>query len=303
MTERRGGEEPGIGHGIEATLPLSRSSWAWRVNAEPTVFAGGGRALLLQVAHPGVGAGVEQFSSYASDPWGRLFRTVDIMMKLSFGTPEVSARQQRILYAMHQRVKGTTDDGTQYSALDSDLQMWVWATLVDTALLIYERVRGRLSDAERAQFYEESKLVAYACGVPRGTCPDDWAAFSDYVEHVVVSDLRVTRSARAVATTAMTPPLPGPLAPATGLPNRLVTVGTLPPTLREQYGFTWDSGQQRRLDLWFTALRLGSRITPTPVRHLPTEWTISRTRPLRIGWLQRHGAAVTAAKLEAADLT
>jgi uncharacterized protein (DUF2236 family) len=62
-------------------LPLGRESVFWKVNAEPGIFAGGGRALLMQVAHPGVGAGVEQHSTYASDPWGRLFRTVDIMMK------------------------------------------------------------------------------------------------------------------------------------------------------------------------------------------------------------------------------
>ncbi len=284
------------------SLPLSRSSWAWRVNAEPTVFAGGGRALLLQVAHPGVGAGVEQFSSYASDPWGRLFRTVDIMMKLSFGTPEVSARQQRVLHAMHQRVRGTTDDGTPYSALDVDLQVWVWATLVDTALLLYERVRTPLSPSEREAYYEESKLVAYGCGVPRGACPSTWEDFASYIGAVVRDDLRVTRSARAVAATAMTPPLPGPLAPVAGLPNRLVTVGLLPPTLREQFGFDWGPRDRRQLDLWFAALRVGSHLTPSPLRHLPTEWTIGRARPLRIPWLQRHGARATAARLDAAGL-
>lgn len=284
------------------SLPLSHSSWAWRVNAEPTVFAGGGRALLLQVAHPGVGAGVEQFSSYASDPWGRLFRTVDIMMKLSFGSPEVSARQQRTLRAMHRRVRGTTDDGTPYSALDVDLQVWVWATLVETALILYESVRAPLSPAERNTYYQESKLVAYGCGVPRGACPATWEDFSAYVEAVVRDDLRVTRSARAVAATAMTPPLPGPLAVAAGVPNRLVTVGLLPPSLREQYGFDWDARSRRRLDLWFAALRFSSHLTPAPLRHLPTEWTIGRDRPLRVDWLQRHGARATAARLDAAGL-
>src|SRR6478752_75236 len=97
-------------------LPLGRQSVSWRVNAEPVVFAGGGRALLMQVARPGGGAGVEQHSTYARDPWGRLFRTVDIMMKLSFGTPAESARQQRVLHAMHRKVKGTTDFGQSYSA-------------------------------------------------------------------------------------------------------------------------------------------------------------------------------------------
>ena len=123
--------------------------FAWRVNAEPAVFLGGGRALLMQVAHPGVGAGVEQHSSYAKDPWGRLFRTVDVMLKMSFGTPEQSARQVRLLEKMHKRVKGTTDFGDPYSAFDVDLQVWVWATLVDTALKVYEQVQGELWPSER----------------------------------------------------------------------------------------------------------------------------------------------------------
>ncbi len=122
---------------VPAQLPLSKRSIAWEVNAEPaTVFVGGGRALLMQVAHPSVGAGVEQHSSYARDPWGRLFRTLDIMMKLSFGTPEVSARQARVLHNMHRRVTGTTDTGERYHALDTGLQLWVWATLVDTAAAV-----------------------------------------------------------------------------------------------------------------------------------------------------------------------
>ena len=157
--------------GIPDRLPLGRDSVYWKVNSEPAIFTGGGRALLMQVAHPGVGAGVEQHSSYERDPWGRLFRTMDIMMKLSFGTPEESARQQRVMTAMHRKVKGSTDLGDPYSAFDVDLQVWVWATLVDTALVVYERVRPRLSDHQRERYYQESKLMAYGCGVPEGACP------------------------------------------------------------------------------------------------------------------------------------
>ena len=89
---------------LATSLPLGRDTVYWRVMSEPMIFAGGGRALLMQVAHPGVGFGVEQHSTYASDPWGRFFRTMDVMMKLSFGTPESSAKQTRMLAAMHKRV-------------------------------------------------------------------------------------------------------------------------------------------------------------------------------------------------------
>ena len=283
-------------------LPLSRGSMSWKVNAEPLVFAGGGRALLMQVAHPGVGAGVEQHSSYANDPWGRLFRTVDIMMKLSFGSPEVSARQARILEKMHRRVVGDTDLGSRYSALDTELQLWVWATLVDTALRIYERVRGPLPAAEREQFYAESKLVAYGCGVPRGACPETWADFAAYVERVVAEDLHVTRSARSVAVASMTPPVPGPAGPLLGVPIRLVTVGLMAPSLREQYGFEWDAGRQRRLDAFFALARASAVVTPAPVRHLGAAIAVNQKRPPHLAWLQRRGAELTGERLRAAGL-
>ncbi|MFN8052302.1 MAG: oxygenase MpaB family protein [Acidimicrobiales bacterium] len=281
-------------------LPLSRQSVFWRVNSEPAIFLGGGRALLMQVAHPGVGAGVEQHSSFASDPWGRLFRTVDIMMKLSFGSPEVSARQQRILDKMHRRVVGTTDDGTPYSAHDTDLQLWVWATLVDTALVVYERLNGRLRPADRATYYDESKLMAYGCGVERGACPDTMAHFEAYVARVVANDLRVTESARRVATAAMVPPIPGPLSPLAATPNRLMTVGLMPPSLRAGYGFEWTDADERALDRFLVATRAVHRVTPTLVRRLPTELAVRQKHALRVPWLQRRGAELTAERLAVA---
>lgn len=288
---------------VPAALPLGRDSVAWRVNSEIGIFAGGGRALLMQVAHPGVGAGVEQHSSYARDPWGRLFRTVDTMMKLSFGSPEQSERQQRLLERVHRRVTGATDDGAAYSAFDVDLQVWVWATLVDTALVIYERTRPRLSAAERERYYQESKLTAYGCGAPHGSCPETFDDFRSYIDKVVAEDLVVTRSARAVAEAAMHPPLPGPLGPASAVPLQLITVGLLPQSLRAQYGYRWGALKQRQLDALFAAARLGTTALPTPLRRAGAVLAINQEKPLRIPWLQRRGGELTMQRLEAAGLT
>ncbi|MEZ5321794.1 MAG: oxygenase MpaB family protein [Microthrixaceae bacterium] len=256
-----------------------------------------GRALLMQVAHPAVGAGVEQHSSYAKDPWGRFFRTVDVMMKLAFAPPEVSQRQQRMLDRVHRRAVGTTDDGARYSAHDPALQLWVWATLVETAAEMYQRCVGSLSVRDRERYYQESKLVAYGCGVPEGACPTDWASFEAYIDGVVENDLRVTPSARAVATAALVPPLPFGLSAPAAIPQRLVTVGLLPPKVRDDFGFDWSTGDQHRLDHLFTTLRMASRLSLAPLRRLPAEWTIRQDRPLRIPWLQRRGGELTTARL------
>src|SRR3989440_9384676 len=47
-------------------------SLTWRVNREGVLLLGGGAALVLQVAHPLVAAGVEEHSNYREDPWPSL---------------------------------------------------------------------------------------------------------------------------------------------------------------------------------------------------------------------------------------
>ena len=281
-------------------LPLGRHSVSWRVNAEPVVFLGGGRALLLQVAHPKVAAGVEQHSTYVTDPWARLFRTVDVMMKLTFGTPSVSAAQARMLACMHRRVVGTSSEGEPYSALDPELLLWVWATLCDTALLMYEQVFSPLTITDRDRYYAEWQLVAHACGIPVEWCPHDWAAFQAYVAGVMANDLRVTPEARKVAHAIAVPPAPWPVGRLAALPNGLITAGLLPAGLRQDFGFPWDTRRERRLRALFSVIRVQMRMSPRPVRDLGALLVIRRQKPLRVPWLQRRGAAITSKRM--ADL-
>ena len=253
---------------------LGRDTVSWRVNREAALLAGGGRALLLQVAHPRVAAGVEQHSDYATHPWRRLYRTLDTTYKILFGDPEISARATAQLSRRHGPVKGTADDGSAYSARDVDLLLWVWATLVDTSLLVYERCFARLTAAERERYLSEQKLFAYACGVPEGGCPAGYAEFRDYFDTALREDPRVTDSARAVGRSIATPKLPRALRPALA-PNWLLSAGLLPARLREEYGFAWGPGRQRLLNLSLATLRGAGRVTPRPLRQLPVELVAS----------------------------
>ncbi len=104
-----------------------------------------------------------------------------------------------------------------------------------------------------------------------------------------------------VAATAMVPPLPGVLGPAAGVPNRLVTVGLLPSSLRQQFGFAWTDTDQRRFDRFWIAARAATRVSPTLVRRLPAELAVRQKHAMRIPWLQRRGAEITAQRLAAFD--
>ena len=284
----------------QVSLPLSRKSVAWRVNTEPTVILGGGRALLLQVAHPSIATGVEQHSAYKHDPWGRLFGTLHVVMKMMFGSPEESRRHQDLLEHFHQGIVGDRDDGTAYRALDPALLLWVWATLIDTAVDLYQRCVGPLSDADRDRYYQESKGLAYAVGVPVGGCPEDWSAFEAYFEKVVAEDLRVLDAARAVALAVMAPPFPFGLDRVVSLPQKLVTAGLLPPSVREQYGFDWSPDHQRRFDAFFASARLASRLTVEPARRLPAAFTLRLRKPLHLPVLQWMVGRIISTRLASA---
>lgn len=281
-------------------LPLGRESMAWRVNSEPTVIFGGARALLLQVAHPSIAAGVEQHSSYRRDPWGRLFGTLHIVGKMTFGTPEESRRHQDLLKKFHEGVVGVADDGTEYRALDPALLLWVWATLLDTAVDLYQRCVGPLTDGEVEQYYRESKALAVGVGVPIEDCPTDWTALQEYFAAVVHDELHVGDSARAVATAVLAPPLPFGIAGVVSIPQTIVTAGLLPPSVREQYGLTWSRHDRRRFDAFFASLRLASRITYPPARRLPASITLRLNQPLRLPALQWAGGRIVTRRLQRA---
>jgi uncharacterized protein (DUF2236 family) len=247
---------------------LGPDTVSWRVDREPVVFMGGGRALLMQVAHPLVAAGVAQHSDYQIHPWRRLTRTLDTTIKIVFADPQTSARAASRLAARHKSVRGVADDGNPYDANDPSLLLWVWATLVDTSLTLYERCLGALDPDDRERFYQEQKLFAYACGVPHGACPGSSTNFSDYVDQAIVGELRVTDHALAVRDAIAGGAVAAPLRPLLA-PHTLVTAGLLPPRLREAYGFGWGPREQRRLDTWLALVRGGVRVVPRRVRELP----------------------------------
>jgi uncharacterized protein (DUF2236 family) len=255
-------------------------SVTWRVNREAVLLLGGGRALLLQVAHPSVAAGVAQHSSYREDPWGRLSRTLDVTRRIVFGDSETAAAAARHLQGVHEHVRGTVADGrtagAAYAAADHDLLLWVWATLVDSALLTYTRYVGPLKVADVEAYYEEQKRFLAACGAPAETAPETFAQFMAWYDEMVETGLEVTDAARYVADAILRPPrLPRPLRPVFDALN-LATVGLLPPTLREAYGLDWSMQRAWLLGASTSAVRRLMPVLPSLVRELPAARSAQR---------------------------
>src|SRR3954469_6146298 len=102
-----------------------------RVNGERVVLLGWPCAILMQVSHPLIAAGVLDHSTFrdsAVEPIRRLHGTVQAMLGLSFGNAAERAEVIETIRSIHTRVNGALRTGvgryaagTRYSAEDPAL--------------------------------------------------------------------------------------------------------------------------------------------------------------------------------------
>lgn len=138
----------------------------WTVHDDASMFVGGIRALLLQSLHPLAMAGVAGHSGYRSDPWGRLSRTSAYLAVTTFGTVAQAEQSVAQVRAIHERVRGRTEDGRPYSASDPHLLAWVHAAEADSFLAAYRRFGATtLSPDEEDRYVAQSGSVAARLGV------------------------------------------------------------------------------------------------------------------------------------------
>jgi uncharacterized protein (DUF2236 family) len=241
-----------------------------QVGREALTLLGGGRAVLLQLAHPLVAAGVMQHSDFRSDPLSRLLRTLALMHTLVFGTRRHVRRALRRFQAAHARVRGRLPQavgpfaaGTPYSAGDPELNLWVHATLVDTSLLTYERFVRPLSREERGRYYADTRLLAQRLDIPDQCLPPSLPEFRGYVADMLAGDrLAVDDRARRLAWDVLHPRNVGPVPSASASLLRFVTAGLLPPRLRRAFGLKWGPGRQALLDALSRTTRLLRPVAP-----------------------------------------
>jgi uncharacterized protein (DUF2236 family) len=241
----------------------SEDSITRRVNRENILLLGGGRALLMQLAHPSVAAGVDEHSDFRVQPLRRLRRTVRMTMAIVFGDRDTAMAAVRAVNRVHGRVRG---EG--YHALDPELLMWVHATLIDSALVAYETFVQRLKAQEREDFYQESKVFGELLGVPRAQFPDRLADFESYVDTMLAGPVRVSEQARSLGPLVLRPRLR--LVPrAAMIPFEVLTTGLLPEVLREQYGLRWGAAQRRAFRLAVATVPKVVAFTPPVLRVWP----------------------------------
>ena len=252
-------------------------SISWKINREMIVVAGWGRAILLQLAHPAVAAGVHHHSAFRGSllsSFRRLQSTVHAMLSITFGTTEQMITTAARVNTIHDRVHGTPGEcpGEPYSAHDPDLQRWVHATLLESLPLTYELLVGPLMPRERDQYCLEAAIMEPLLGMPAEWLPRDCAELEAYMRAMLGGGtLVVTDTSRALARALLYPPKWHMAWPAFRA-VQLLTIGSLPPSIRQAYGFEWRPRDVRGFARWTTLLRASVRLLPPLAR----EWPMSR---------------------------
>lgn len=213
--------------------PLGPDSVAWRVHADPAMFVGGLRALLVQALHPLAMAGVHDHSDFRNDPFGRLHRTSAFVGNTTYGSWEQALQAVAVVRRVHEHVRGTAPDGRPYEASDPHLISWVHVAEVDSFLRAYQRYGSRpLSPVEADQYVDELATVAELLDAE--TVPRSVAELREVLEDLR-PELEVGDQARETVRFLMWPPVPLAMRGAYGL-VAAAAVGLLPGFARRDLG-------------------------------------------------------------------
>jgi uncharacterized protein (DUF2236 family) len=253
---------------------MGPGSVTWRLHHQQWLILGGARAFLMQAAHPKVAQGAIDFSAYAEDPFGRVFRTVQAMTVLLVGTTREVNATARHLNRLHATVQGTLKYhtgrhtvGEPYSAMDPEALLWVHIAFVESMLSAYRAFVGPLSEADCEAYWQESLRYARRLGLTDAVLPPNYAAMQAYTREAIASgEAAVGAEAQEVAATILFPPLPWYRRPIWAL-VRLITSGQLPAEIRQGYKLRWTWRHRMGFRLACGCLRLLRRLFPDSVGH------------------------------------
>jgi uncharacterized protein (DUF2236 family) len=233
--------------------------------------------------------GVEDHSVIFSDFAGRAKRTVPPIMNTVYSaSPHEWGRRVR---DFHKPIKGTIDsDGSRYHALNPELFYWAHATFIDQVIYTADTFIRRLTEAEKAQIFEEGKAWYRLYGVSSRNEPETYAEFCEYWDSML--DRFVPTKTIVYATGYLRKGVPRPKSvpapiwavlsrPVNGI-VRTIVIGTVPQEMRDVCELEWNPRMQKRFDRFTAALRAANPIiNRLPVRRLYVKYAAA-------GW-EREG--------------
>ncbi|MFD0141110.1 MULTISPECIES: oxygenase MpaB family protein [unclassified Streptomyces] len=240
-------------------------------------------AFTLQVAHPAVGAGVDQYSVFRTDPWGRGERSLRSLQLWVYGG-EAAIEEGRRVRRLHRTIQGTDTRGRPYHALTPATYAWVHATGFPVFHYGRSYLARPLTEAQERQLYAEWLQVGRILGIHDRDMPPTIEEFWPYYRAMLAEEVEATPVVRELVASdqEVPPPDRGPLPlrlllralwpvimPRYTRFRSFVTVGLMPPDAREALGLEWTDEQERRLRRFTRVVRAVVPVLPERLRYLP----------------------------------
>ncbi|WP_158892008.1 oxygenase MpaB family protein [Amycolatopsis anabasis] len=238
-------------------------------------------ALIMQTMHPAIGAAVDRYSVFRTDPYGRGIRSLDSIALWVYGGPAAIEEGNR-LRELHKPIKGVDEHGRRYSALNPEAYGWVHGTVFAWAVTSYPLFFGRkLTEDEEERLYQETLQLGRILRVPPKQLPPNREAYWAYYREMVATKLEKHPIADYLINELIVGPPPPPGVPkllhplwtivgrVAGRAAKLATVGTMPPEVRAILEQPWSRADEIRLRALFAIIRPIHRRLPERLRYLP----------------------------------
>lgn len=240
-----------------------------------------GRTFVMQVAHPAVGAGVNEFSAFRSDPWTRIEQITQSGIRYLYRGAAAGFEEGRRLRRIHEDIQGVDSRGRPYHSLDPDVYGWVHTVFFDSIVTAHALFAEPLSRAQQERLFEEWRQGGRVFGLRDADMPESvdayWRFYAERIESTLeynpVMDwiLRGERVPKPPNLAWLPEAVWTRLWKPLGRLQRKLILGTLPSAFRAKIAAQqpWSERDQRCFDRFARFVRYG-------VPRLPEKW---RTDP------------------------
>lgn len=257
---------------------LGPDSLLWHYAGDMRIGFTGLSAGVLQLMHPGVGAGVAEHSNFFKEPWQRIERSLPWILGVIYDPePEETGRMVR---DFHKDIKGTDHRGRRYHALQTETYWWAHATFQNMVEQEIDRFsRRQLDPLDREKLYQEGAAWYARYNMSPRPVPADYSAFKEKWNRICDEVLELTPAAEHALDIALSrdvdrvPMIPSVIWKLGRLPAsefvRITTIGGLPETVRKRFGIPWSRTDQLELSALETGVRNGWRFIHPKLRYHP----------------------------------
>ncbi len=276
---------------LPVEVPIGPGSLLWRYAGDWRSMLPGSATGILQLMHPGIGAGVAEHSAFFDDPFDRIYRSIP-QIWATILAPDGEQRA-RALRNVHRSIKGIDHLGRRYHALDPHTFWWAHATftwdIFRSAELFYRRPP---TDTECEQLYDETVTWYRRYGVSTRPVPRDYGAFREAFTGACLETLEMTPAAERALSYKLADipgdplgpmPFKSLITPLVAPAAEILALGCLPSEVRRRFDMPWGTAEQVQFRGVCAAVRQGFRFVPESVNRR-TFQDVQR----RIGAATRH---------------